>query len=145
MTKKSAAMPVVHEDESETLIVHVTGEEMREGLMLIQDTRDAVVGFPKTTNASAPLVTGSDSEAVKTVIACVGVISRGVVEKENVAPPSLVENTDDNVVDDKTKSDAIPVVAPSTPETEIVQTIVKATRDGAMFVHTSFEAVVGLP
>ena len=59
----------------------------------------------------------------------------GVVEKVNDWPPSAVDKSEPELVDETVKSDATAVVAPTYPDTEMVQIIVRPIRDGEVFVH----------
>ena len=70
-------------------------------------------------------------------------IEAGVAENVNVRPLSS-ETTSDIGTDESTaKSDATPAVAPRSSETDTVQTMVKLTRAGLIFVHAKADEVVG--
>ena len=51
----------------------------------------------------------------------------------------------DGSTDDTLKSDATPVVGPDDPLTVILQEMAFKIRAGLIFVHTSTDAVVGIP
>ena len=72
-------------------------------------------------------------------------INDGVVLNTKLEPPLLVTRVDASSVDITLKSDAIAVVAPLAPDTAIVHTTDRPVRDGAVLVHDSCDADVGLP
>ena len=63
------------------------------------------------------------------------VVSVGVVENTNMDPPFDVIRGDVRAPADVKKSDASPVVAPPTPDTEIVHTMRVPTRAGFVLLH----------
>ena len=73
------------------------------------------------------------------------VITNGVVEKVNVAPPSVEVQSDVGTVAEVPKSAATPVVPPKSSETLMVHTTASPVRAGLMFVHDRLDSVVGLP
>lgn len=72
-------------------------------------------------------------------------ISPGVVVNVNDDPPFKVVNGLATAVDMIPKSLKIPVVAPLTPETNIVHTIGSPTREGAVLVQERLDAELGFP
>lgn len=69
----------------------------------------------------------------------------GVTEKVNVYPPSTVLNGAVGSVEETLKSDLMPVVAPIAPETLIVHTTGKPTRDGLILMHDKLLNELGFP
>ncbi len=74
-----------------------------------------------------------------------GVITAGVVENVNDDPPLNADRLEAAPDDITEKSDATAVVAPVDPDTTMVHTTDKATRDGFVLVQVICEAGVGLP
>lgn len=142
---KSSARPVVGPFASDTESVHVMGELIREGLIFKHDNREAVVGLPYTTNDERIPLIKAVSEMDLTAMECDEVTEAGVTENANVSPPSDVVSgvTDDDDV--AIKSELIPVVGPVASATEMMQSIVSAAREGAIFEHDRLDALVGVP
>ena len=69
----------------------------------------------------------------------------GVVVKVKEDPPSFVDKGVNESVAETTKSLATPVVAPLSPETEIVHTTGTPCRESALPVQMRLVAVVGVP
>jgi hypothetical protein len=144
-TEKSDATPVVALTASETLIVHTTLNPVRAGNVFVHDRLDAVVGWPYTTNVGVPSATDKLLPLNSTVMKYDIVITAGVVENENVKPPSTVTNGEDESEDATVKSEATPVVELTESETLIVHTTLNPVRDGLVLLHASRDADVGLP
>ena len=72
-------------------------------------------------------------------------ITDGVVENVNDDPPLDADRLEAASEDITEKSDATAVVAPVDPDTTIVHTTERATRDGFVLAHVICDAGVGLP
>ncbi len=113
-------------------------------MLVEQASRDEVVGFPKTTNERLP-PTIVEPETATTIANAVELVA-GIVENVKVAPPSRVEGVIFEAEDDDMlKSDAMPVVDPEVPETEILQLIAFKARGKAPCMHESRDDAVGIP
>ena len=141
--EKSDATPVVAATLLETVMVHNMEEYKRAGLLTVQINDDDVVGFPNTTQDGCPGARIFEPTAAVTTNATV--LTVGVVEKLNVAPPFAVARPVTLLVAETEKSDANPVVATKSLDTEIVQLMTRPTRAGFIAAQTRDDAFVGMP
>ena len=128
VTAKSEATAVVGPIAPKTPIVHVMGLPTRGVVPATQVSTDAIVGVPNTGKEMNPPFTVAPSAKVAMVNAVV--VVNGVVENVNVTPPSNVEGTIDEALDEMVKSAGMPVVGPELPKTTMVQLTLALTRTG---------------
>ena len=90
---------------------------------------------------SGPCDEARETDTVKLVV-----MASGVVEKVKLEPPCFVVKEESDQDEEETaKSAAMPVVAPSLPETLIVQITPNPTREGESLMHDTVEEEVGKP
>ena len=103
-----------------------------------------MVGLPKIVYESAPPFMPEPPTC--TLMAKLVVLDKGVVAKLNEVPLFTDVNVMDALaLDEAKKSVASAVVAPADPLTLMVQLITPPARRGEALLHTSDDAVVGLP
>jgi hypothetical protein len=143
VTVKSEATPVVAPIAPETDIVQMTVAATREGAVLTHVKLESGVGVSYATKVSRP-------ERIWDPLALTKMektleVTTGVVENVKVCPPLTVVKSEIVAVAVAAKSTAIPVVAPEEPETEIVQSMIRPTREGLVLVQARLDAIVGVP